>query len=266
MADQYNLRLSDEQVIEYRREGFLVYGDPVFPQAKFNALKEHFEEELAALPANVRPETMDVPHFVDLKLFDWLLSEEVLDLVEPIIGPDIALFSSHFICKPKGNGRRVPWHEDSYYWRDMLAPVEVVTVWLAIDPSTGENGAMQVIPRSLDGNSEYEAVDADKNLFALEVKRELVEDGKAVTIALQPNHASLHDGRLMHGSPANTSDMRRCGYTMRYMPTTVKLSEAAQARHNIYLARGRDRAGNRYADPTKSYEELARFRRGGNGH
>jgi len=47
---------------------------------------------------------MDVPHFVDTKLFEWLFSDEVLDLVEPIIGPDIALFSSHFICKPKGMG------------------------------------------------------------------------------------------------------------------------------------------------------------------
>ncbi len=54
---------------------------------------------------------------------------------------------------------------------------------------------------------------------------------------------------------------------MRYMPTTVKLSEESYSAHNIYLARGRDRAGNRYADPSKTYEELARFRRrNGNGH
>jgi len=266
MGGKSNVRLSDAQVTEYRREGFLVYAEPVLPRRKFDALKEHFEEELAALPGDVRPETMDVPHFADVKLFDWLLSDEVLDLVEPIIGGDIALFSSHFICKPKGDGRRVPWHEDSYYWREMIAPMEVVTVWLAIDPSTGENGAMRVIPRSLNGNSEYEGVDASTNLFPSEVKRELVDEGKAVTLVLQPNHASLHDGRLLHGSPANNSNLRRCGYTMRYMPATVKLSEAAQAWHNIYLARGRDGAGNSYADPGKSYPELARFRRGNGGH
>jgi hypothetical protein len=65
----------------------------------------------------------------------------------------------------------------------------------------------------------------------------------------------------MHGSPPNTSPTRRRGYTMRYMPASVKLDEAALSWHNIYLARGRDRAGNRYGDPTKSYEELAGFRR-----
>jgi hypothetical protein len=261
MPRQNSLLLSADQVAEYRREGFLVYGNPVFSDKDFDALKLHFEEELAALPPDVRPEAMDVPHLTDLKLFDWLLSDEVLDLVEPLIGPDIALFASHFICKPKGNGKRVPWHEDSFYWKHMISPVDVVTVWLAIDPSTKENGAMNVIPRSLSGNSEHEPVDAELNVLPWEAKGLQNDDRNVVTIELQPNHASLHDGRLMHGSPANASNIRRCGYTMRYMPTTVKLSEEAHSWHNIYLARGHDHAGNQYADPAKSYDSLAKFRR-----
>ena len=40
---------------------------------------------LAALPEGVRPEAMDVPHFTDPALFEWLFANEVLDLVEPII-------------------------------------------------------------------------------------------------------------------------------------------------------------------------------------
>jgi hypothetical protein len=58
--------------------------------------------------------------------------------------------------------------------------------------------------------------------------------------------------------------MRRCGYTMRYMPTSVSF-EASKMNHNgavhqIYLARGKDLAGNSYADPGKAYPEMARFR------
>ena len=261
VTNESNGRLNADQVKEYRREGFLIYGDAVFPQKKFDALKAHFEEELAALPLGVRPEAMDVPHFTDLKLFDWLLSDEVLDLVEPLIGPNIALFASHFICKPKGDGKRVPWHEDSFYWRSLITPMEVVTVWLAIDPSTRENGAMRVIPRTLRGDSEHESVDPKVNVLSWEAKKQKEDESTAVTIELQANHASLHDGRLMHGSPPNTSNLRRCGYTMRYMPTSVKLSDTAIASHNVYLARGNDLAGNKYADPTKKYEELAQLRR-----
>ena len=68
------------------------------------------------------------------KLFDRVLSNQILDLVEPLLGPDFNLFATHFFCKPKGDGCRVPWHEDSAYWKGMLEPMEAVTVWLAIAP------------------------------------------------------------------------------------------------------------------------------------
>jgi ectoine hydroxylase-related dioxygenase (phytanoyl-CoA dioxygenase family) len=203
---------------------------------------------------------MDVPHFTDLRLMEWLLADEVLDLVEPIIGPDIALFSSHFICKPRGDGQRVPWHEDSAYWSKMLSPMEVVTVWLAIDPSTPANGCMYVIPHTHNtgrkGFSDYDPVDPSRNVFPTEITPVQRKDAQAVPCVLAAGECSLHDGRLMHGSPPNTSPMRRCGYTMRYVPTTVRFNAAEHPWHQIYLARGRDHAGNSYADPGRAYLEL----------
>jgi hypothetical protein len=261
--------LSAQQVEFYRREGYLLHDRPIFPQAKFDKLAAHFESKLAALPPEERPENMDVPHFTDPALFEWLFADEVLDLVESIIGPDLALFSSHFICKPKGNGKRVPWHEDSSYWKEMMDPMEVVTVWLAIDPSTEENACMNVIPRTFAGNSETVPVDLATNVFSTEIKRNAFDASKAVSCVLAPNRASLHDGRLIHGSEPNLSDKRRCGYTMRYISTRTRFNhEKVGAWHQIYLARGRDRAGNRYADPGKSHGEFLRNRQkvGKTGH
>jgi len=262
-------RLTAEQLEFYTREGYLTYRQPIFAPAKFDALRSHFDDKLARLPADVRPESMDVPHFTDTKLFEWLFADEVLDIVEPILGPDIALFSSHFICKPKGNGKRVPWHEDSAYWKGMLTPMEVCTVWLAIDPSLPENGCMKVIPRTLGGYSEYDEVDMATHVFSREIKKHQRDESRAVSLVLEPNQASLHDGRLMHASDPNTSDIRRCGYTMRYMSTRTRLlKDKNHAYHQIYLARGRDHAGNEYADPGKTYESLARYREksGKGGH
>lgn len=253
-------RLSGEQVTQFTREGYLLYPEKIFPDGKFEALRNHFEQKLAALPADTRPEAMDVPHFTDTSLFDWLLSDEVLDLVEPLTGPDIALFSSHFICKPKSDGKRVPWHEDSAYWRNMVEPMNIVTVWLAIDPSTKENGCMYVIPRThreaQQGYSDYEAVDAARHVFTSEIIKSQRDESKAVACELQPNHASMHDARLMHGSEANKSNIRRCGYTMRYMSSACRLADSYKGRHQIYLARGRDLANQDYADPTVSYASV----------
>ena len=188
-------------------------------------------------------------------------------------GPDMALFSSHFICKPKGNGKRVPWHEDSAYWRGMLDPMEVVTLWLAIDPSTRQNGCMQVIPYThitgRRGFSDYDDVDPSKNVFPIEIKKAQRDDARAVALELEPGQASLHDGRIMHGSEANTSNLRRCGYTMRYISAGTKFNQAKHGDcHQIYLARGQDRAGNTYADSRRSYSEKLqdRIKLGKSGH
>ena len=255
-------RLAPAQVETYRREGYLIITDPIFSEDKFQRLKAHFEEKLERLPPEIRPEAMDVPHFTDPALFEWLLADEVLDIVEPILGPDIALWSSHFICKPKGDGKRVPWHEDSAYWKTALQPMEVVTVWLALDPSTTANGCMYVVPRTHDdGYSQYVPVDTKQNVFHSEITPSKMRDKLAVPCELQPNQASLHNARLIHGSPPNTSNLRRCGYTMRYMPTYARFDkEGLGMMHQIYLARGRDRAGNTYADPSRSYPQLARYR------
>src|SRR5205085_11043462 len=189
-------RLTPQEVKFFKDEGYLLYGEPVLPQAKFDALKEHFEKRVVEFVAKTgqSPEHVDVPHFEDTRLFEWLFDDSVLDIVESLIGPDIALWSSHFIAKPPGVGKRVPWHEDSAYWGMVLDPMEVITVWLAIDPATPANGCMRVIPRTHNfGYSEYEKVDNPKDhVFDIEIKKGRVDESKAVDCVLEPNQCSIH--------------------------------------------------------------------------
>lgn len=262
-------RLNAQQVSHFRSQGYLVVDEPVLAPASFSALQRHFDQKLADLPPGSRPEGMDVPHFLDTALFRWLLDDAILDLVEPLLGPDLALFSSHFICKPGGDGRRVPWHEDSAYWGDMVVPMEVVTVWLALDRSDTDNGCMRIIPGThTHGYSAYDPVDPALNVFDREIRKEQCDASRAVDLVLEPNHCSLHDGKLMHGSNRNSSPRRRCGYTMRYISTRTRLHPRVGSYHHLYLARGTDHAGNTYGDPTRTYPELieARFGQIKKGH
>lgn len=277
-------RLNQDHVAEYCRNGFLIYEQPVLREAQFHGLKDRFEALLNEHTASgQRPEAMDTPHFGDHKLFEWIFSDEILDLVEPLVGPNIALFSTHFLSKPAGSGKRVPWHEDSFYWKGQMDPMHVCTVWLSIDPSLPENGCMNVIPRALHGYSDYAEVDEDANVFGTEINwlrnvpshgvGEVTEAPENVVLrahrcVLRPNEASLHDARLIHGSDPNQSNLRRCGYTMRFIPASVRLDLSKNRRpHQIYLARGQGHPENTYADPTRNYPELFEQRLGtGNSH
>jgi len=239
-------RLMQEAVTQYERDGYVLFKQPVFSADAFTRLQSIFEDDLA----RYGEDDLDMIHVRDPRLLEFLLSDEILDLVEPAVGPDIGLWSSHFISKAPRTGRATPWHEDSSYWEGRISTMAgICTVWLAIDEATPENGSMAVIPGThRNGFSEYQDVDRGQNIFGSEIRPELVDESKAVQFELRPNECSLHEARIIHGARANTSDRRRAGYTMRYFPTTstVNMDHPANQDHLLWLARGRDRGGNRY--------------------
>lgn len=243
-----NLRLSETDVEQYNEQGYHLYKQPVFSEAKFKELLEIFETLLAGRGDDKRMDELDKPHFAEPRLFDFLMSDAVLDLVEPLIGPNIGLWSSHFIAKEPNVGRATPWHEDSTYWQGRLDRMDqIVTVWLALDRSDRENGCLRVIPGTHNnGFSEYESVDASQNTFNTEIRADQIDESQAIYFELNPNEASLHDGRIIHGAEANTSDRRRAGYTMRYFSMETKFDPEAKGNegHKLYLCRGENVANN----------------------
>jgi len=249
-----NHTLTKAELQKYERDGYVTLPRPTFAPAKFAKLKADCEERLEAerLGRQGRPITLiDCPHWQHLELFEWLLADEMLDLVEPIIGPDIGLFACHLLQKPAAVGKRVPWHEDSAYWGKILQPMVVASITVALEPSLPENGCLRVIPGTHhNGYSEYTPV--ANQVFMNEIKAGQYDESEAVDIVLQPNEASLHHGRIIHGSNPNQGGLRRAVFTARYFPTSSRFD---LANFHIYLARGEDRAGNQYSDPRQVYNE-----------
>ncbi|WP_247740895.1 phytanoyl-CoA dioxygenase family protein [Cohnella sp. LGH] len=244
-----NGMLTEEQLQGYKDEGYAIYRKPLFGPEKMQKLTDIFEEQWAAVGRKLNSE-LDTPHFRDERLLEFLLADEVLDLIEPIIGPNIGLWSSHFICKEPLTGKQTPWHEDSAYWKGRLSRFDkIITVWLAIDRSNKENGCMRVIPGThRNGFSEYESVDEGQNIFPTEIKRSEIDESKAVYFELEPGQCSLHDSRIIHGAPPNASPNRRCGYTMRYFSTEATVFPEANPGFKVWLARGRDLGGNTFVN------------------
>jgi len=234
----------------YKENGYLLNHKQVFSPDEFTRLNSIFEEQLA-LKGDKLSDELDTPHFRNERLLEFLLHDSVLDLVEPFIGSNIGLFSSHFICKDPFTGRATPWHEDSAFWKPRFDRFDkIVTVWLAIDKSFKENGCMRVIPGThVNGFSEYQDLDAGMNTFDSGIKPEAIDESRAVYFELERGESSLHDSRIIHGALANTSPYRRCGYTMRYFATDHKVNvDSYTDGFKIWLARGKDLAGNRFVN------------------
>jgi ectoine hydroxylase-related dioxygenase (phytanoyl-CoA dioxygenase family) len=243
------------QWARYAEEGYAVFPRVLDPSTVRNA-SDHVEWLMERHP-NTRPE-----HFHSHLMYDdpfWVglvADERLLDLVEGIIGPNIALFASHYICKPGGDGLPVAWHQDGSYWP--LEPMEVVTAWLAVDASTAENGCMRVVPGSHKGTILPHKTVETRAVLPQGLDLTPEEEDRAVDIELPPGGVSLHHPLLVHGSAPNFSPKRRCGLTIRYIPATTRITD--QKKRKTFPLRGEPVPGvNEYA-PFPRYREGEHFR------
>ena len=243
--------LSAAEIEKYHHEGYVT---PSF------RLDEQTLEDIRAAHARL---TARHPEFNDycsaLLAYDtWFLTvarrPEILDMVEQVIGGDIALWNMSFFAKPAKVGTRTPWHQDGEYWP--IEPLATCTVWIAIDASTQENGCLRVIPGSHKSKrlAKHNRSDAENIALNLELDQTEFIEADADDIILQPGEVSLHDVYLYHGSEPNQSEHSRRGMTLRYMPTSSVYRHDSDTRferegrlvmsnRTIYLMRGMDQSG-----------------------
>ncbi|MFN0163643.1 MAG: phytanoyl-CoA dioxygenase family protein [Burkholderiales bacterium] len=245
--------LSAEEIATYHRDGYVI-PDFRVPDDALESIRKRHADLLAG-----HPEFRDYcPALLDLDrgFVDYAHNATILDMVEQLIGPDIALWNMSFFAKPAGNGKRTPWHQDGEYWP--IRPLATCTVWLAVDDSTRENGCLRVIGGShkTQALKAHRTVHADDVTLSQELEPDTFDESQAADIVLKAGQMSLHDVYLLHGSEANTSPRSRRGMTMRFMPTTslfdrdlARAKARAQARtvdHSVrpvWLMRGVDRHG-----------------------
>jgi ectoine hydroxylase-related dioxygenase (phytanoyl-CoA dioxygenase family) len=244
--------LTPDQIEQYQAEGYVI---PDF------RLEPEVIEDLKAMHARLierHPEFHDYCPAVlafDPGFLEIARRPEILDMIEQLIGPDIALWNSSFFAKPALHGSTTPWHQDGEYWP--IRPLATCSAWIAIDDSTVDNGCLRFIPGSHRRASllEHQFNGADGLSLPMELGPEQFDGSTAVDIVLEAGQMSLHDVYLIHGSEPNRSPNPRRGMTLRYMPTasvyrrelanpaSLSKGRLSMAERTLYLMRGSDASG-----------------------
>jgi len=122
--------------------------------------------------------------------------------------PDaVELVHSILWCKPPEVGSPKPPHQDAAYLDD--DPDRYVTIWIALDDCTPENGCLQVAPTS--HLYDYAHAGAEPQIAPK------VWDALArMPVPLHPGWAIAFHPRLLHASGANTSTRPRRALMLRY--------------------------------------------------
>lgn len=229
MSQTADARLGDEAIRHYRERGYVI-PDYRLPATLLAQLREGCDRIIAASP-ETRPEHLMNPHLIQWPgaanpFMEASSHAAILDMVAQLIGPDLILWITRILCKPAGDGHEVPWHQDGQYWP--IRPLGTCSVWVALDPVDRGNGCMRFIPGSHRREALYRhRVSSRENLVLdQEVIPEEFDEELAVDVELEPGQMSFHDVRMIHGSPANTSDRRRAGLILRFFPATSHFDRA----------------------------------------
>ena len=119
--------LTPEQVLDYRRDGYLFPVPALAPDEAAQCLKdlERTETTIGA-PLTTADKRYRLGSYTYLPWVDALVRHpRILDIVEDILGPDILVFTATFFIKEPATPTFAAWHQDATYFG--LQPYEHVT-------------------------------------------------------------------------------------------------------------------------------------------
>jgi len=225
--------LSPESVERYRSDG-LLFPISVFPAGEAARYRDALET-VASLCGEGYRRRFDNLHLFFPWAYCLTTHEQLLNVVEGILGPDLVVDGTLVFYKPPQDSSYASWHQDSVYSGWHLTPS--VSAWIALTPSERSNGCMRAIPGShKDGLLEHDNVVDDPNLLNRRGERIRmdVDESQAIDIVLQPGEMSLHHTNLVHASNPNGSDGPRIGFIVRFVTsqTTNRDRQVMRVRGN----------------------------------
>jgi ectoine hydroxylase-related dioxygenase (phytanoyl-CoA dioxygenase family) len=158
----------------------------------------------------------------------------LLEVVQAVIGPDVAIENTFLVIKWPGNTFEVPWHQDGTDRRIELDPARSVSAWLALTDATPANGCLHIAPGShqlgylpyeLEGDHSRQRGRAGQ---AAGLDEAAFGHQDAIPLAVAAGNAVVLDVALLHRSGTNTSPSPRIGLNVRYVaPGAVRTRDGS---------------------------------------
>ena len=212
------MTLSKNQINFYQTHGYLTIND-VINKNEFNELEtttqkwvdksrtitqndEIFILEENHSAENPRLKRIKDPYKVDETYKKLVHNNNLLDIIEDLIGPNIRLQGTKLNMKASGGGQQVEWHTDWGHYPHTND--DILAVGVALDDMTEENGCLLVIPGS---HKKPETSHHEDGIFVGAVEQ--VDMNEAVPLIVKAGGISIHHVRTLHASAPNFSDKER---------------------------------------------------------
>ena len=168
----------------------------------------------------------------DPELAAFVTRSEFVAIATQLLGPDVDLYWNQSVFKQPEGKREFPWHQDDGY--TPVTPSPYLTLWLALNDATPENGCISVLP----GSQKRGLVPHYPSDIGL-VCHDADDPDQGVPVPVRAGSLAVFQSLTMHKSGANVSKGPRKAYIVQYSAAGLRHAETGELIDNkIALARG----------------------------
>ncbi|HET6384288.1 MAG TPA: phytanoyl-CoA dioxygenase family protein [Armatimonadota bacterium] len=220
--------LSEAQVESYQKNGFLLV-ESFLDREEMEEWRRCTEEAVAERLKSVGLHNQSNPDDYYAKVFTQclrlvnthegmrrlLFDPRLGKMAATLAGVDgIRIWHDQALIKP-AYGNPTAWHLDNPYW-SFTSP-NSISIWVALDDATLQNGCMYYIPGSQKGDR-HENVGIGHNIGALFTAHPEWLKQEPVPAPCPAGSAVFHNGLTAHGAGCNMTPRPRRAMTCAYMP------------------------------------------------
>jgi ectoine hydroxylase-related dioxygenase (phytanoyl-CoA dioxygenase family) len=216
--------LNDDQVAQYHRDGYLLVPE-LLSKVEVAAMLEDVEGgERVAMhtrgneDASGRKAKLAIWHELGEDI--WAAAStnpRVVNAIRILQGEEIAFFHGKVMLKEAGTGGAWEWHQDYGYWYNQgFAFPRLISVFVALDAATTENGCLQVLRGSHRlGRLDHGRVGAQTGADPARIGQ-IEQLFERVPVEMGPGAALFFHCNLLHMSGPNDSPKHRRSFIMCY--------------------------------------------------
>jgi ectoine hydroxylase-related dioxygenase (phytanoyl-CoA dioxygenase family) len=218
--------LTKDQIEQYRRDGYTVYRgffgkDEIISYRKdieaisagntqSNHDKARLEMEPKQAPDGTLVRRIYEPCTYYPRFRALAESDELLDSIEKLLGPNLVFHYSKINVKPPEIGSPVEWHQDLAYYP--LTNSDSLAVLFYLDDADASNGCLKVLP----GRHQGPLMDHTRDRAFQGKITEVVDESQAVPIEGKAGTAIFMHGMTPHASTTNLSPRARRTLILSY--------------------------------------------------
>lgn len=218
------MSLTPELVGDFHRDGFLLVRE-MFCEDEVEAMLDAVEgggrvagTTRASQDGTGRASKLAIWHELGDDIWsDVSTNPRVVNGVRILLGEEVAFFHGKVMLKEAKEGGAWEWHQDYGYWYNQgFVYPRMISVFVALDPATKENGCLQVLRGShLMGRLDHMQIGKQTGADPERVSQ-VIDFFDRVHVEMNPGDALYFHCNLFHSSDANASDIHRRSFIMCY--------------------------------------------------